>query len=46
MPDDQGYTKVIDFENDVEEWEETSDEATQLPNPSIDHLSKSLIDLQ
>ena len=45
-----GYTKVIDFENDVEEWEEIKpdydDETTQLPSQSIDHLSKSLSDLQ
>ena len=41
---------MIDFEKDVEEWEETEldydDETTQHPNPSIDHLSKSLSDLQ
>ena len=40
--DDQGYTKVIDFKKDIEEWEETKssydDQTTQLPNPSIDHL--------
>ena len=38
------------LENDIEEWEETmSDydyETTQLPNPCIDHLSKSLKDLE
>ena len=48
--DDQRYTKVIEFENDVEKWEEFKsdhdDETTQLPNPSINHLSKTLSDLQ
>ena len=48
--DDQGYTKVIDFENNVKEWEEIKsdcdDETTQHPSQSLDHLSKSLSDLQ
>ena len=43
-------TKVIDFEKDVEEKEENEpdydDETTQLPNASINHLLKSLSDLQ
>ena len=42
---DQGYIKVIDFENDVKEWEEIKsdydDKTTQLPSQSIDHLSLS-----
>ena len=50
VSDDQGYTKVIDFESDVEEWEEIKsdydDETTQFPSQSIDHLSKLLSDLQ
>ena len=41
---------MIDFENDVEEWEKIKsdhdDETTQLPCQSIDYLSKSLSDLQ
>lgn len=41
---------MIEFENDVEKWEEFKsdhdDETTQLPNPSINHLSKTLSDLQ
>ena len=41
---------MIDFEKDVEEWEETKpnydDETTELPNSSIDYLLKSLSDLQ
>ena len=48
--DDQGYTKVIDCENDVEEWEEIKsdydDKMTQSTSQSISHLSKSLSDLQ
>ena len=48
--DDQGYTKVIDFENAVEEWKESKSDydhkTRQLPNPSIDNLLKSLVDLQ
>ena len=48
--DDQRYIKVIEFENDVEKWEEFKsdhdDETTQPPNPSINHLSKTLSDLQ
>ena len=41
VSDDQGYTKMIDFENDVAQWEEImsdyDDETTQLPSRSIDH---------
>ena len=48
--DDQGYTKVIDCENGVEEWEEIKsdydDKMTKSASQSISHLSKSLSDLQ
>ena len=48
--DDQGYAKVIDFENDVGEYKEIKSdydgETKQLLNQIIDHLSKSLSDLQ
>ena len=41
VSDDQGYTKMIDFENNVAQWEEImsdyDDETTQLPSQSIDH---------
>ena len=50
VSDKQGNIKLIDFENNVYEWEEIKsdydDETTQLPSQSINHLSKSLSDLQ